>query len=60
MSALIIFYIAALAGLGLLVAGVYILLGLGFSLLAGGIACLAFAVFIQRGLVNAITPADVG
>lgn len=42
--------ICGMAGLGLLVAGVYILAGLGWALLAGGVSMLVCAAFIRAGI----------
>jgi len=52
-----VFLLLALAGLALLVAGVYVLLGLGFALLAGGAAALLVAAFVRRGLAAVKEPA---
>lgn len=49
----IIFLLLSVLGLTLLVAGVFVLLGLGASLLAGGLAALAVAAFIRRGMIMA-------
>jgi hypothetical protein len=40
------------SGVGLIVAGVYVILGTGSALIAGGAACLILAVFIFRGVRN--------
>lgn len=50
MSPLYFFIAAALFGLSLGVAGVYVLLGLGWSLLAAGGALLLVAGFVRKGL----------
>jgi len=42
-----------LAGMGLLVAGVFVLAGFGWSLLAGGVICIALAVMVGKGLTRA-------
>ncbi len=39
-----------LAGSGLVVAGVYVLSGIGWALVAGGIAVLSGAVLLSRGM----------
>lgn len=52
-NGLIIFLVASLAGLGLSCAGVYVLAGLGWALLAGGASCFAVAGFIRKGLTHA-------
>jgi len=40
----------ALAGFGLLVAGIYVLKGLGWSLIAGSCSTFAISGFIRRGI----------
>lgn len=52
MNALICFVLAALAGFSLLCAGVWVLAGTGWALLAGGAAMLCIAGFIQRGMTS--------
>lgn len=49
---LIIFLITAATGLALGVAGVFVLAGLGWSLLAGACALLLAAGFIRKGLIG--------
>jgi len=49
-TAIITMIITGLSGLGLLVAGVYILAGLGWALLAGGVSMLVCAAFIRAGI----------
>lgn len=44
--------LCALAGSALGVAGVYVLAGLGWSLLAGAVPLLAFAALLTRGIVR--------
>lgn len=51
-TGLIIFLVLAAGGLLLGVAGVYVLAGLGYSLLAAACACLASAGFIRKGLTS--------
>jgi len=51
-NGLILFVVVALAALCLLVAGVFVLAGTGWSLVAGGIACLAVAGFVRKGLTS--------
>lgn len=51
-TGLLVFLLAAMAGLCLLVGGVFVLAGLGWSLVAGGAACLATAGFIRKGLTS--------
>lgn len=50
---LITFLAASAAGLGLSCAGVYVLAGLGWALVAGGASCFAVAGFIRKGLTDA-------
>lgn len=45
--------LALLIGMGLVIAGVYLLAGLGWSLIAGAVPLLALAFVIQRGLHRA-------
>ena len=49
---LILFLLIGLCGLGLLVAGITVLLGLGSGLIAAGLCCLAVAQFLQKGISN--------
>lgn len=49
---LILFLLAAVGGLCLGVAGVFVLAGLGWSLLAGGAALLLVASFVRKGLIG--------
>ncbi|WP_288477164.1 hypothetical protein [uncultured Pseudomonas sp.] len=51
-TASILYLLIAALGFGLAVAGVYILLGLGWALLAGAASCFAAAAFIRRGLTS--------
>ena len=41
-----------IAGAGLAIAGVFILAGLAWSLLAGAVALIAFAILLRRGLAH--------
>lgn len=52
MNPLHFFIAAALCGFALAVAGVYVLLGLGWALLAGGGAFLLIAGFVRKGLTG--------
>lgn len=52
LSALLWFLLLALAGACLVVAGVYLLAGLGWGLVAGGVLCLVAASFIRRGMTD--------
>jgi hypothetical protein len=45
-----IYIISTLAGLGFLVAGVFVLYGLGWSLIAGAATFFSIAAFIRKGL----------
>lgn len=51
-TGLLVFLLAAMAGLCLLVGGVFVLAGLGWALVASGAACLAAAGFIRKGLTS--------
>ncbi len=48
--ALTLFLLAAVSGLGLLVAGTFILAGPGWAFVAGGISMLVCAAFLRGGL----------
>ena len=52
MNPLHIFILTALSGFGLAVAGVYMLLGVGWSLLAGAGALFLIAGFVRKGLTG--------
>lgn len=49
---LIVFLLISLAGLVLCCAGVYVLLGNGWALVAGGVSCFAISGFIRKGLTG--------
>ncbi|MNJ39579.1 hypothetical protein D3C77_344560 [compost metagenome] len=51
-TGLIIFLVLAASGLLLGVAGVYVLAGLGYGLLAAAVGFLAAAGFIRKGLTS--------
>lgn len=51
-SAVVWLLACGLLGLGFIVAGVAVLYGLGFALIAAGVAFLVAATFIKQGLVN--------
>lgn len=51
-TASILYLLIAAMGFALAVAGVYILLSLGWALLAGAVSCFAIAAFIRRGLTS--------
>ena len=51
-NGLLIFLLVSLAGLASCCAGVYLLAGLGWSLMASGVSCFAVAGFIRKGLIS--------
>jgi len=51
-TGLILFIVAAAAALCLFVAGVFVLAGVGWSLIAGACSFLAAAGFIRKGLTS--------
>lgn len=51
-AGLLTFLVAAALGLCLAVAGVFVLVGLGWALLAAGAALLLVAGFIRKGLTS--------
>lgn len=50
LPALLIIVLIALAGAGLLVSGVYVLLGLGYALCLSGILLIAASAILRSGL----------
>ncbi|WP_089167836.1 hypothetical protein [Azotobacter chroococcum] len=52
MSPLIAFLICALAGFALLCAGVFVLAGTGWAMLAGAFSLFCAATFIRRGMTS--------
>jgi len=52
MNAILCFALAVLAGFGLLCAGVWMLAGTGWSLLAGAGSLFCIAGFIRRGITG--------
>lgn len=48
--ALALFLLTSAGGLALLVAGVYLLAGLGWAFLAGGVCMLCAAAFLRAGM----------
>jgi hypothetical protein len=52
MTALLLFVAAALSGFGLLCAGVWMLYGLPWALLAGSASMFCIAGFIRRGMTS--------
>jgi hypothetical protein len=51
-TASIIYLLIAVLGFACAVAGVYILLGVGWALLAAASSCFVAAAFIRRGLTS--------
>ncbi|MGQ3820355.1 MULTISPECIES: hypothetical protein [Pseudomonas] len=51
-TASIMYLLTALLGFALAVAGVYVLLGVGWALLAAASSCFVAAAFIRRGLTS--------
>lgn len=49
---LLIFLLAAISGLCLLIAGVHLLLGLGWALIAGAGSMFCIAGFLRKGLIS--------
>lgn len=49
---LILFIVSALGGLVLLVAGVFLLQGAGWALVAGGAALFAVSAFLRKGMTS--------
>jgi hypothetical protein len=52
MNPMLIFIFASLTGFGLAVAGVYVLLGLGWALLAAAASLLFISGFLRKGLTS--------
>lgn len=52
MTALIAFLASGLAALGLICAGVFVLAGTGWALIASGVSMMCVAVFLRQGLSN--------
>lgn len=50
MSALLWFVVVLLAGVSLIVAGIFLMFGLGAALLAGGVVCLLASGVIAKGM----------
>jgi len=50
MNAFIVFLLVSIAGFGLLCAGVWLLAGTGWALIAGAASMFSIAWFIRRGL----------
>lgn len=49
-----------LAGIGCVVAGVYLLAGTGWALLAAGASCVIFGSIVMRGFARIAQGADIG
>lgn len=52
MNAFIVFLLVSLSGFALLCAGVWMLAGTGWALIAGAISMFGIAGFIRRGITN--------
>lgn len=52
MNAFLAFLLVSLAGFALLCAGVWMLAGTGWSLIAGALSLFCIAGFIRRGITN--------
>jgi hypothetical protein len=52
-SAVLWFCVLTAAGLAALIAGVYVLAGFGWMLIAGGVSLLAVAWFLRLGIAHA-------
>jgi len=53
MNEILAMLIAALIGAALILSGIYLLVGMAWTLIAGGLACFAFAGIIRRGVYRA-------
>lgn len=49
-DALVWFLLLMSAGAALLVAGTYVLIGIGWALIVGGMLCIIAAMFIRKGM----------
>lgn len=58
MTALITFMLLLLGGMGLFIAGIFLMFGIPAALLAGSAACLFLALFLHVGMTKAA--ADFG
>ncbi|MEN5029098.1 MULTISPECIES: hypothetical protein [Pseudomonas] len=52
MNPLNVYILLALCGFASAVAGVYVLQGLGWALIAGGLSLLSIAGFVRKGLIG--------
>lgn len=52
MNAFVVFLLVSLAGFALLCAGVWMLAGTGWALIAGALSLFCIAGFIRRGITN--------
>ena len=53
MNEILAMLLIALIGAGLILAGIFMLVGLAWTLIAAGMTCLAFAGIIRRGVYRA-------
>jgi hypothetical protein len=53
MNVILAMLLIALIGAGLILSGIYLLVGTAWTLIAGGLACIAFAAVIRRGAYRA-------
>lgn len=53
MNEILAMLLIALIGAGLILAGIFMLVGSAWTLIAAGMACLAFAAVIRRGAYRA-------
>ena len=53
MSEILAMLLIGMIGAGLILAGIFMLVGSAWTLIAGGMACLAFAGIVRRGAYRA-------
>ncbi|SKB27117.1 hypothetical protein [Sphingopyxis flava] len=53
MTEILAMLLIALIGAGLILSGIYLLVGTAWTLIAAGMACIAFAAIIRRGAYRA-------
>lgn len=51
-DAIVWFLLLLAAGAAMLVAGVYLIVGIGWALIAGGLLCICAASFIRKGMTD--------
>lgn len=51
-DALVWFLLLMTAGAALLVAGTYVLIGIGWALIVGGMLCICAATFVRKGMIG--------